>query len=439
MATWKAGVSRALMTPETAVWLAGYSGKRAPTGKVHDLWVKSLALEDSQGRRGVIVSSDNMGMPLTLYDRIHTEVRERCGIEQSGLMVLFSHNHCGPVLPGDFADAYPIDEQQAVLINAYADRLCETVVESVAQALAALSPARLATGSGATCFAVNRRDNPEPGIGLRIDRGEPLAGRVDHSVPVLTIRSEEDELIGILFGYACHATVMNFDKWCGDYPGFAQLALEESHPGATAMFFAGCGADQNPLPRRQLSQCSRYGSLLAAAVEEVLLRPMSPVGDGLGSAFRYANLDFERKISRESLAAVEDPPDSTHGRWARRWLGTLEQDPELALPAQYPYPVQVWQLGSFLMIALGGEAVVDFALRFKELYGQGTWISGYANTLVAYIPSQRVYLEGGYEGGPFLYEYGHPAERWGEGVESRIVNAVIELVGEIRVRARTGL
>ena len=198
------------MTPETAVWLAGYSGKRAPRGKVHDLWVKTLALEDSRGRRGVIVTSDNMGMPLALYDRIHTAVRERYGIEQSGLMVLFSHNHCGPVLPGDFADAYPIDEQQAALINAYADRLCETVVESVAQALAGLRPARLAMGTGATRFAVNRRDNPEPGIGMRMDRGEPLAGRVDHSVSVLTIRSEADELIGILFGYACHATVMNF-------------------------------------------------------------------------------------------------------------------------------------------------------------------------------------------------------------------------------------
>ena len=52
MATWKAGISRLLMTPETAVWLAGYSGKRAPTGKVHDLWVKTLALEDSKRKAG---------------------------------------------------------------------------------------------------------------------------------------------------------------------------------------------------------------------------------------------------------------------------------------------------------------------------------------------------------------------------------------------------
>ena len=43
--TWKAGLSRAVITPETAGWLAGYGVKRPPKGKVHDLWVKTLALE----------------------------------------------------------------------------------------------------------------------------------------------------------------------------------------------------------------------------------------------------------------------------------------------------------------------------------------------------------------------------------------------------------
>ena len=30
-ATWKAGVARAVVTPKTGVWLAGYGTKRAPT------------------------------------------------------------------------------------------------------------------------------------------------------------------------------------------------------------------------------------------------------------------------------------------------------------------------------------------------------------------------------------------------------------------------
>ncbi|MCY2969000.1 MAG: hypothetical protein NT069_36145, partial [Planctomycetota bacterium] len=55
---WKAGVSRAVITPEKSVWLAGYGSKRAPDGKLHDLWMKALALESSAGDRVVLITSD---------------------------------------------------------------------------------------------------------------------------------------------------------------------------------------------------------------------------------------------------------------------------------------------------------------------------------------------------------------------------------------------
>ena len=45
--SWKAGVAKAVITPEKPVWLAGYGSKRPPDGKLHDLWMKALALEDA--------------------------------------------------------------------------------------------------------------------------------------------------------------------------------------------------------------------------------------------------------------------------------------------------------------------------------------------------------------------------------------------------------
>src|SRR5262249_4727156 len=50
--TWKAGIARTIITPKTGVWLAGYGTKRPPECKLHDLWMKALALEDPQGNRG---------------------------------------------------------------------------------------------------------------------------------------------------------------------------------------------------------------------------------------------------------------------------------------------------------------------------------------------------------------------------------------------------
>jgi len=78
---------------------------------------------------------------------------------------------------------------------------------------------------------------------------------------------------------------------------------------------------------------------------------------------------------------------------------------------------------------MGAETVVDYALRFKAESGPGTWVCGYVDEMVAYIPSHRVWTEGGYEGGPNLYEFGHPALRWAGDIEHRIATAVRKLRG----------
>src|SRR2546423_15310389 len=72
--TWKAGVAKAVITPEKKVWLAGYGGKRVPDGKLHDLWMKALALEDGKGRRVVLVTSDFQGIPKEMSDRVFAKL-----------------------------------------------------------------------------------------------------------------------------------------------------------------------------------------------------------------------------------------------------------------------------------------------------------------------------------------------------------------------------
>ena len=95
----------------------------------------------------------------------------------------------------------------------------------------------------------------------------------------------------------------------------------------------------------------------------------------------------------------------------------------------YPYPLHAWRLGKqTLMIGMGAETVVDYALRFKTEFGPSTWVCGYADDMISYIPSRRVWAEGGYEGGSNLYEYGRPALRWAGDIEDRIAGAVQKLM-----------
>ncbi len=424
---WRVGIGRRVITPQRQVWLAGYGTKRAPDGRIHDLWVKAIAFEDATGHRAVMATTDHMGMSRSVYEDIFARVYNRCGIERADFMLTFSHNHCGPCLRDDLVDYYPSDEEQRRLVDEYSDWMAGQVADAVAEALADLRPVRLFRGEGLCTFAVNRRENPEAEVPRMREEGIPLKGVVDHSVPVLAARDEDGELLAVLFGYACHPTTLSFTKWCGDYPGFAQINLEASHPGATAAFFNACGGDQNPIPRRRLELAERYGRMLSDAVEDVLSGEMKPIAGELRSAFEFIDLAYEEVVTREKLEPIAAGDQPLQARWATRMLALLDEGVEF--PDSYEYPVQAWRFGDdLLLIGIGGEAVVDYSLRFKREFGAGTWVCGYANDMAAYIPSRRVWEEGGYEGGPHLDEYGRPAWRWAGDVEERIAASVHRLV-----------
>ena len=129
---WKAGTAKTIITPEKQVWLAGYGYKREPDGRLHDLWVKALALEDRNGQRSVVVTSDLMGIPRYMYESISQKLMKRFHLERSQILLTFSHNHCGPRLHKDLVDYYPKDSVQIELVREYSDKLEEKIIETVA-------------------------------------------------------------------------------------------------------------------------------------------------------------------------------------------------------------------------------------------------------------------------------------------------------------------
>jgi hypothetical protein len=101
-------------------------------------------------------------------------------------------------------------------------------------------------------------------------------------------------------------------------------------------------------------------------------------------------------------------------------------------PTEYPCPLQVVRLGDeLLMIAIGGEPVIDYAqLMRREFAGPLVWVAGYCNDMFAYVPTRAVLAEGGYEGGrSVLWSY-LPAPFTGE-TEERVMNAARRLVAKL--------
>ena len=122
----------------------------------------------------------------------------------------------------------------------------------------------------------------------------------------MTVTGKNGSLRAILFGYACHPTTLSFTKWCGDYPGYAQVEIEKNHPGALAMFVNTCGGAQTPLPRRKLELCKKYGHMLAVGVEEAQKKhPHRQVAPGLKTAFEYVPLAYQKLVTREMLTKAQ--------------------------------------------------------------------------------------------------------------------------------------
>jgi hypothetical protein len=424
--------------------MAGFGSRTKPAeGKEMDLWIKALALEDARGHRTIILSGDVLGFPQSIYQHTCAALKEKFALEPDQVLLAASHTHCGPVLRNALYDVYPLDAAQIGMIEKYSEDLEVKMVEVVGKAIADLAPAQLAAGQGVAEFAVNRRNNLEPDVPQLIEKGA-LKGPVDHSVPILAVYLPDGKLKAVLFGYACHNTVMDFYKWCGDYAGFAQLALEKSHPDATAMFFMGCGADQNALPRHQLALAERYGNMLAAAVEEVLLAPPHPLTPELRTAMEIPTLHFGPAPTEQELEKLKTDKSATIRRWATRLMADLKAGKSFI--RGYPYPVQAWQFGGQqLLITLSGEPVVDWALKFKQEFGPQTWVAGYCNDVMTYIPSLRVLKEDvpplaqarwGYEGAQAMIVYGMPARRWADDVEDVVSTGARRSVEHVKAQGK---
>ncbi|MGH9340605.1 MAG: neutral/alkaline non-lysosomal ceramidase N-terminal domain-containing protein [Acidobacteriota bacterium] len=427
---YRAGIARRDITPEGPIWMAGYGSRDKPSqGVEQPLFAKALALQDPQGKTSVLVTLDLIGITREFGNGIAEQVQQELGIARRNLMIVSSHTHTGPAVFNQLRGMFALDDDNAALVKAYEDRLASEILVAIAQAVSRIEAAELAFAHGHANFAANRRVFTPRGVNFGVNPEGP----VDHDVPVLRVQDSGGNIRAIVFGYACHGTTLTGDDYriSGDWPGFAQEYLEQGHPGATAFFVTGCGADANPEPRGKLYYARQHGLNMAGAVTAVLTQPMAAVEDPLSCAFDYAELPLAEPPSRQEFEKRLQDQNRFVRRHAERNIERLDQHGKLV--SSYGLPVQVWRFGDDLtLVAIAGEVVVDYALRLKrELGPERLWVAGYANDVPAYIPSARILLEGGYEADHSMIYYDLPT-RWAPTVEETLIKKIHELVEQAK-------
>jgi hypothetical protein len=428
----RAGFAKIVITPEKNVWMAGYANRTKPSeGKIHDLYAKALVIQDSRGARAVLVTTDLLGLPRALTSEISEYANKSYGLRRDQILFNSSHTHTGPVVKSSLAGAYDLDAAQSALMEDYTRRLKNDLLKVIGEAIKDLSPAMLSFGRGAAPFAMNRRQFNPSGVVIGVNP----EGVVDREVPVLRVESVDGNLRGVVFGYACHNTTLTgeFYEFSGDYSGFAQAAVERAHPGATALFVAGCGADINPYPRSKRELAEQHGETLAKSVEQAPTGPIKPVSGAVKSVIGNVMIPFDGPPSKEEFRSRLSDGNVFKRRHAERMIAHYERDGKLI--SEYPYTVQILKIGDLTLIALAGEVVTDYALRLKRELAGDVWVAGYSNDLCSYIPSARMFKEGGYEVIDSMIYYDLPGPYKPE-LEERIIGKVHALARRVGVKAK---
>lgn len=392
---WKVGIAEVKVTPERPVLLSGYANRIRPfESVVADLYVKAMLLEDREGHKAVLVTSDLLGFPASVAEPICARIQEKIGLKREQILINSSHSHAGPQLSLQAAaDAPNAGEAQRTV--EYTRQLVDKVVDVVVRAAEHPQSAKLSLGSGIVHFVMNRREFTPNGVIL----GNNPRGLADRSVPVLRIDTPEGKLRAVVFGASVHGTTLTGDNYqvCGDYAGFAQAYIQERHPGVQSLFVLGCAGDANPYPRGTMDLAREHGVTLGKEVARVLETKLRPVSGPLTVTFDQVDLPLQPTPSRAELQKLAADRRSAQTWGAQKLLAMLDKGEKP--PTSYRAPLTVWQLGKDLtLVGLPGEVVVDYLTFLEKALGPNQlWVAGYCNDVFGYLPSARVLKEGGYE------------------------------------------
>ncbi len=412
--TYAVGVAKVDITPTYPVRLSGFGFRLTESeGVTQRIWAKALAIGDDEP--AVLITADNLGVPLTLTREIAKRLEAK-GVKADRLVITATHTHTAPMLTKVCPTLFgvPIPKEHQEHIDRYTKEFTDRLEQVALAALADRKPARLSWGIGSVGFAVNRRTK---------------GGPVDHDLPVLVVRDLTGKVRAVYLSYACHCVTLSNNKVSGDWAGFAQQLVEDDLPGAVVLCSVGCGADSNPSSgvtgdKAEIAQ--RQGAEIATEVKRLLKGTLAPVAGPLTAASRTVDLPLADLPARDVWEAKAKRTDAV-GHYARVQLARLDRGEPLR--TKIAYPVVTWSFGDALaMVFLPGEVVVDYSQRLKrELDRSKLWLNAYSNDSPGYVPSERVLQEGGYEGGAAMVYYDIPGP-YKAGLEDKVVSAVRDLL-----------
>ena len=342
------------VTPTKLLPVSGGMGPSQPvTKQIGKLTVRALVL-DNDGTRVAICSTDFLGFPGVLCDKVRGQVK---GIAARNILIGATHNHSGPDCYG-----FPDASGKTTCDTGYLDDVCAKLANAINEAVGNLQAARvkIATGPARGKIAYNAY-------------AEKL---YDPRCHVIQFLSTDSTPIATFVNYACHPEVIGPDQGVSspDFVGPLYDRIEERKAG-TGIFMNGAlggmvTADNRGPDGKDVQtweECIRIGHLLAD--EALRIVADAPVQDD--PALFCGSTTVELPIQNDAmLAIVKLSP-----------LGFKVDEKGIAATQ-----VNVVNLGNAQMLTIPGEALPNIGYYLKRnMHGEHNLLLGLTNDAFGYI------------------------------------------------------
>jgi neutral ceramidase len=405
----QAGVARTVVTPPLGIYLIGYADRHWGCRSVHDDLTATALVVDDGVVMLVLVALDMLALNERVVARVRSGVTARWGIPGGKVMICCSHTHSGPI-------AYA-DEKSRPKNRQFIDGLVDKLVTVVGAALGERVPVTPAWGQGEAHIAINRRELLPSG---KVITGANPAGPVDRSLLVLQLRHRvSGRPVATLVNMACHATVVGPRSYAisAEWPGVMRREVEAA-VGGSCLFIQGATGDLNPnheWGRDDLAVMEAFGCQVAQQVlriaddlETLHARPLQARSETAWLPIVPQTRPDGRPYSyQEALARKTKLPKFLadallNARYP--WKTTLEQRQDGRW--QVAMEIQAFRLGDWAVIAHAAETLNEIGAAIKASSPFPiTFLAGYSNGCIGYLPTAAAHALGGYEVeiSPYLY------------------------------------
>ncbi len=421
-----AGAARVKLDPPAGLAMLGYGNRVGLNAGVHDdLAAQALVLSDG-ANKVAIAGVDVLALGIRIADDVRERVAASTGIAADSIMVCATHTHSAlafNIFATPRADAKPAEGRDLEWERALPD----TIASAITQANEKLEPAILRSASAPFTLGVHRRlMRPHRQVQIAANRAGPADARVE----ALGAYRSDGTAIAFLMNYPCHGVVLCEDNllYSRDWPGFAMDEIESAAARGgqrpISIFIQGATGNIDPRSRGNFEVAEQHGRAMGRAAFDALDREPS-ISDGKIVARRIAlnlklkDLSAEFAVARDCALQTQTSLDNHRGGTgyqlkrlrdhhaqslaALNALEVLEEqnrrDRRVNMTTrELATAMTVVTLGNLAFVGIPGELFVELGLALKATpHFARTFVAGYCNDLIGYIPTRAAYPEGGYE------------------------------------------